>query len=99
MSGYCAPGMVNSASAPAIDVTIAMTSARRGRSTMIAESMALDPAGRLGDRVCLHGDPGPHPLQPVDDDEFPARQALVDDGVRAGPAGTGLDAPDHGPPV
>src|SRR4051812_47297482 len=99
MSGYCATGMVNSARAPAIDVTIAITIAKRGRSTKIADSMASDPACRLADRVRPNGDPGPDPLQAVDDDQFAAGQALVDDGIRSGAARAQLDPPDHGPPV
>lgn len=44
MFGYCAIGMANSASAPAIVVTIAMTMARRGRSTKMADNMFQLPA-------------------------------------------------------
>ena len=45
MSGYCATGMTNnSESAPAMVVTIAMTIAKRGRSTKIAETRYF-PAG------------------------------------------------------
>ena len=39
MSGNCATGMRVSASAPAIEMMIAMTMARRGRSTKTEEIM------------------------------------------------------------
>ena len=47
ISGYCAIGMEYSANAPAIVVTIAMTMARRGRSTKIDESMESDLTARF----------------------------------------------------
>ena len=40
MSGYCAIGITNSDSSPAIVMTIAITVASRGRSMKMAENMA-----------------------------------------------------------
>ena len=83
ISGYCASGMVNSASRPAIVVTMAMTMARRGRSTKMAESMAQLRLGDRRQRRGVHRHPGPDVVQALDDDLFAARQPLVDDDVGA----------------
>ena len=50
MSGYCATGIARNANAPAIVVTTAMTIARRGRSTKIADNIVqlLPGAGGCG---------------------------------------------------
>src|SRR3954454_5838831 len=82
MSGYCATGIAMKASAPAIVVITAMTIASRGRSTKIADSMGSAPVDRLRDRAGAHGHPGAQTLQPLDDHELAAREALVDDDAR-----------------
>src|SRR5690348_5140731 len=66
MSGYCASGIATSAIAPAITVTMAMTMARRGRSTKIDDSIA-SASGCRSHRRSLHGGAGPERAQPLDD--------------------------------
>src|SRR5580693_41890 len=94
MSGYCATGMANSASRPAIVVTIAMTIANRGRSTKMAESMTSALVERGPDRGRAHRCARPHALEPLDDDVLAAVEPLIDDDAGAGLA-AGLDALDH----
>ena len=94
MSGYWATGIARYAKAPAIVVTIAMTIARRGRSTKIAENIASAPVGRRRQRRRLHRHVAAHSLDPLDDHLFAAGQALLHDD--AGPARTGgLDPADR----
>src|SRR5215468_9019347 len=83
ISGYCAIGMVKSASAPAIVVTTAMTMARRGRSTKIAESMDSTSPNDRRYRGGPHWRTGPDALEPLDDDQFAPRQSASDNDVRA----------------
>src|SRR5271156_1344179 len=58
ISGYCATGIARKANAPAIVVTMAMTIARRGRSTKIADNMAQLLSGAGGSGVGRTGAPG-----------------------------------------
>ena len=75
ISGYCAIGMEYSANAPAIVVTIAMTMARRGRSTKIDESMESTLLHALRQRTRLHRRAGTDPLQTLHDDRLTSGQA------------------------
>src|SRR5215831_6540832 len=94
MSGYCAIGMAYSASMPAIVVTIAMTIARRGRSTKMAESIASASADCWLNRVRTHGCARAHARQTLDDDLLAAGEAGVHHDAGTGVASR-LDAPDH----
>src|SRR4051794_15496627 len=82
MSGYCATGIAMKARAPAIVVITAITIASRGRSTKIADSMGSAPVDRLGNGACAHGHPCAQTLQPLNDYELAAGEALVDDNAR-----------------
>src|ERR1700730_1136335 len=73
---------------------MAMTTASRGRSTKMAESMPSAPADRRLHRGRAHRRPGAHGLQAVDDHELASGEALVDDDARARRAAR-LDALDH----
>src|SRR5258705_8341050 len=81
MSGYCASGITNSDSRPAIVVTRAMTMASRGLSTKIADSIDSTLFETRRYRVCLHGHSGPDRLQAFDDDLLAARQAFGHDDI------------------
>src|SRR3954447_21997931 len=72
MSGYCASGITNSDTRPAIVVTRAMTIASRGRATKIAENIDLAPGQRWGRWVGFHLHAGPDRLESFDDDLFAA---------------------------
>src|ERR1700737_175241 len=93
MSGYCAIGSVESAGAPAIVVTIAMTMARRGRSTKIADSMASALIEGALNRCRPYRRTRAHALEPLHDPPLAAREAGIDHDAGAGFA-TGLDAFD-----
>src|SRR5438876_7664778 len=94
MSGNCATGIAEMAMIPARVMTIAMTKARRGRSTKMADIMrSASSAGR--DLAGLTGGvprglPGdlndlarPHLLHTVDDDLIALLDAVLDDDVGA----------------
>src|SRR5215469_13406925 len=98
MSGYCASGMINNDKRPAIVVTRAMTIASRGRSTNIADSMALAAIQRRGDRLGLDRRSRSQALDALDDDEFATLETFGDDNVLAARA-TCLDPADGGFPV
>src|SRR6516225_2228834 len=76
ISGYCASGMTNSDTSPAIVVIKAMTMANRGRSTKIADSIgsASVKCGRYRCRPYRHS--GPQRFEALNDDKLVARQAL-----------------------
>src|SRR6516164_9912331 len=79
ISGYCASGMTNSDTSPAIEMTRAMTIANRGRSTKIADSIDLAPAD-CGRYWCSpHRHSGSQRLETLDNDKLVARQAFGDD--------------------
>src|SRR3984893_185433 len=95
ISGYCAIGIENSATAPAMVVTMAMTIASRGRSTNMAESIGLAPCQSCRQRVRPYRHAGPDALQSLHDDLLAPGEALIDDD--AGPTFTArLDALDRG---
>src|SRR5580765_3050565 len=88
MLGYCASGMINSDSRPAIVVTSAMTMASRGRSTKIAENIDLASVQGWRRRAGLYCHPRSQCLKPLDDELLAAGQAPGDDDVgTAGAAG------------
>src|SRR6516164_3613595 len=72
MSGYCASGMTNSDTSPAIVVIKAITMANRGRSTKIADSIGLasTECGRYWCSPDRHS--GPQRFEALDDDQFVA---------------------------
>src|SRR5216683_4333875 len=95
ISGYCAIGIENSATAPAMVVTIAMTIASRGRSTNMAESIGLAPCQSCRQRVCPYRHAGPDALQSLHDDLLAPGEALINHD--AGPTfAARLDALDRG---
>src|SRR6516165_10241492 len=75
-------------------VTIAMTMASRGRSTKIAESiaLALSLPHRLRHRACAHCRSWPYRLQPVHDHLIACRETRIDHDVCPAFA-AGLHAP------
>src|SRR3974390_1531472 len=79
MSGYWATGNANSASTPAIVVTMAMTTASRGRSTKMADSTGSGPTESYGRRRCRHPHARTYALQPFDDNLFTPRQPFHND--------------------
>src|SRR5260370_11273328 len=98
MSGNWATGIAEMAMSPARVMTIAMTRARRGRSTKMAGIMRSAPGAGLGLaglpwggrwRVSrglpgdLHDLAGPHLLHAVDDDLLALLDAVLDDDVGA----------------
>src|SRR3954453_9500620 len=82
MSGNCAIGIVSIDSSPAIAVTTAMTMARRGRSTKIAENMRLS-AQRLFDGHRFDRSTGAQALSAANHDQLAAGEALRNDNRRA----------------
>src|ERR1700704_1492646 len=72
MSGYCASGITNSDTKPAIVVIRAMTIASRGRSTKMAENIDLAPGQGWRRWVGFHLHTRPDRLQTFDDDLFAA---------------------------
>src|ERR1700724_1667287 len=100
MSGYCAFGIENSASKPAMVVTMAMTIASRGRSTKMAENIGSAPFERRR-RAGRDRNSGAHPLQSFDDDLLVPGQGFLDDGIRSAltprldPLHDGLAVLDH----
>src|ERR1700730_2245865 len=94
MSGYWANGIVKSESNPAMVVRIAMTIARRGRSTKMAESIGSVPGKRLG-RVRSHRYSRAQEGQPIDDNKLAAREAFIDHDTGAA-LNARLDALDDG---
>src|SRR4051794_10148234 len=91
MSGNCATGMRSMPIRPAIAVTMAMTIARRGRSTKTAEiigsALRLRGHGRSS-RWCAHrggvdGDAGADSLEPLGDDDVAIGEAGFDNRQRA----------------
>src|SRR6188472_730563 len=87
--------MEYSANAPAIVVTIAMTMARRGRSTKTDESMDSTLLHALRQRPRSYRRAGTDPLQTLHDDRLTSGQARGDHHIGAVLAGR-LDAPDRG---
>src|SRR5215218_5548093 len=89
MSGNCATGICSSEIAPAITVTTAMTTARRGRSTKTLEIMALarlrgDGAGGgqvTSRRSRRHDGAGTRPLRALRDDQRSRFEPTVDHGL------------------
>src|SRR6516164_2702868 len=81
ISGYCASGMTNSDTSPAIVVIKAMTMANRGRSTKIADSIgsASVECGRNRRRPNRHS--GSQRFEALNNDKLVARQALGDDDI------------------
>src|SRR5215218_749806 len=93
MSGNCATGICSSDIAPAITVTMAMTMARRGRSTKTFDIMASprlrrDGAGggQVARRPRRHDGAGPRPLGAFRDDQRPGLQPALDHGLAGRPA-------------
>src|SRR5262249_23882244 len=77
--GYCAIGIEYSASAPAIVVTMAMTTASRGRSTKMADSIAS--SSLVEDRLkrgSVHWRAGAHGLESLHDDLLVALEPGLD---------------------
>src|SRR6516164_10655580 len=98
ISGYCASGMTNSDTSPAIVVIKAMTMANRGRSTKIADSIGSASAERGGYRCSAYRHSGPQRFEALDNDKLVAQQAFGDDYIfTAGPAR--LDTTDRHLPV
>ena len=95
MSGYCATGIARNARAPAIVVTMAMTIARRGRSTKMADNMAQLLPGAGGSGVCANRHTRAQALESFDDHQLAAGQTLVDDDACAAFA-CRLDPADRG---
>src|SRR5262249_26348723 len=77
---------------------MAMTMARRGRSTKIADSIASTLVERALNRGRAHRRARTNGLEALDDDQLAARKSLLDDGVGAGLAAD-LDAFDRRLPV
>src|SRR6516164_2167168 len=98
MSGYCASGMTNSDTSPAIVVIKAMTMANRGRSTKIADSIGLASVECGRYRCSLYRHSGSQRLETLDDHQLVTRQTLGDDYICAAGAAC-LDSPDRHLPI
>src|SRR6516164_943592 len=98
ISGYCASGITNSDTKPAIEITKAMTIANRGRSTKIADSIGLVSAEGGRDWRSPHRHPGSQRFETLDHHQLVARQALGDDYVYAVGAAR-LDSSDRHLPI
>src|SRR4051794_8055436 len=82
MSGYCAIGMTNSESSPAIVATMAMTVASRGRSMKIAENIAPSALARWRwRRSGEDGCPGTQAFHTLHNHLLAALEALLHDCV------------------
>src|SRR5215218_10414572 len=93
MSGNCATGICSSDIAPAITVTMAMTMARRGRSTKTFDIMASPRlrwvragGGQVAGRSRRNDGAGPCPLRALRDDQRPRLEPALDHGLAGRPA-------------